>query len=172
MYFFLILGYIKNEIKRKYRTLLQCWWKMIYHIFYFYFVVAELPPLKLKHPFCGFKADDGPCKAMLKRFFFNIHTQQCEEFIYGGCEGNQNRFESLEECKEKCARGTFLAAFISQEPLGLLELIIDLIILRKKISANYFYTWRHLSFTFSHIFGVCFQLFIFYFFHISLYKVY
>ncbi|ELK04775.1 tissue factor pathway inhibitor [Pteropus alecto] len=63
---------------------------------------AELLPLKLVHPFCAFKADDGPCKAMLKRFFFNIHTQQCEEFIYGGCEGNQNRFESLEECKEKC----------------------------------------------------------------------
>lgn len=65
---------------------------------------AELPPLKLVHSFCAFKADDGPCKAMLKRFFFNVHTQQCEEFIYGGCEGNQNRFESLEECKEKCIR--------------------------------------------------------------------
>lgn len=65
---------------------------------------AELPPLKLVHAFCAFKADDGPCKAMLKRFFFNVHTQQCEEFIYGGCEGNQNRFESLEECKEKCTR--------------------------------------------------------------------
>ncbi|XP_054944916.1 tissue factor pathway inhibitor isoform X1 [Physeter macrocephalus] len=65
---------------------------------------AELPPLKLVHSFCALKADDGPCKAMIKSFFFNIHTQQCEEFIYGGCEGNQNRFESLEECKEKCTR--------------------------------------------------------------------
>ncbi|XP_006189298.1 tissue factor pathway inhibitor isoform X1 [Camelus ferus] len=65
---------------------------------------AELPPLKLVHSFCALKADDGPCKAMMKRFFFNIHTQQCEEFVYGGCEGNQNRFESLEECKEKCTR--------------------------------------------------------------------
>ncbi|XP_058156501.1 tissue factor pathway inhibitor isoform X3 [Dasypus novemcinctus] len=48
------------------------------------------------------KADNGPCRAMITRFFFNIHTQQCEDFIYGGCEGNQNQFESLEECKEKC----------------------------------------------------------------------
>nr|KAF6498190.1 tissue factor pathway inhibitor [Rousettus aegyptiacus] len=78
--------------------------------------VAELPPLKLKHPFCGFKADDGPCKAMLKRFFFNIHTQQCEEFIYGGCEGNQNRFESLEECKEKCAREKPDFCFLEEDP--------------------------------------------------------
>ncbi|XP_037705449.1 tissue factor pathway inhibitor isoform X3 [Choloepus didactylus] len=65
---------------------------------------TELPPLKLLNSFCALKADDGPCKAMIKRFFFNIHTQQCEEFIYGGCKGNQNRFESLEECKEKCVR--------------------------------------------------------------------
>ncbi|XP_073927347.1 tissue factor pathway inhibitor isoform X2 [Castor canadensis] len=63
---------------------------------------AELPPLKLVHSFCAMKADDGPCKALMRKFFFNIFTQQCEEFIYGGCEGNQNRFESLEECKEKC----------------------------------------------------------------------
>ncbi|KAM8901348.1 tissue factor pathway inhibitor isoform 3-T3 [Lycaon pictus] len=41
---------------------------------------------------------------MIRNYFFNIHTQQCEEFIYGGCEGNQNRFESLEECEEKCVR--------------------------------------------------------------------
>ncbi|XP_058567764.1 tissue factor pathway inhibitor [Neofelis nebulosa] len=61
-----------------------------------------LPPLKLAHSFCALKADNGPCRAILTKFFFNIHTQQCEEFIYGGCEGNQNRFESLEECEEKC----------------------------------------------------------------------
>ncbi|KAB0395859.1 hypothetical protein E2I00_008460 [Balaenoptera physalus] len=94
---------------------------------------AELPPLKLVHSFCALKADDGPCKAMIKRFFFNIHTQQCEEFIYGGCEGNQNRFESLEECKEKCTRGRFLETLITQKPLELLDLIIDLIILEKKL---------------------------------------
>ncbi|XP_003406008.1 tissue factor pathway inhibitor isoform X1 [Loxodonta africana] len=63
-----------------------------------------LPPLKLINSFCALKADDGPCKARMKRFFFNIHTRQCEEFFYGGCEGNENRFESLEECKEKCTR--------------------------------------------------------------------
>ncbi|ELW66614.1 Tissue factor pathway inhibitor [Tupaia chinensis] len=61
-----------------------------------------LSPQKLMHSFCAMKADDGPCKAMMKKFFFNVLTLQCEEFVYGGCEGNQNRFESLEECKEKC----------------------------------------------------------------------
>lgn len=98
--------------------------------FYFYLVDAKLPPMKPIHSFCAMKADDGPCKAMMKRFFFNINTQQCEEFIYGGCEGNQNRFESLEECKEKCTRGRCLEMLITQEHLGLLlNQIIYLIIL-------------------------------------------
>ncbi|XP_017400531.1 tissue factor pathway inhibitor isoform X1 [Cebus imitator] len=65
----------------------------------------ELPPLKFRHTFCAYKADDGPCKAWMKRYFFNVFTRQCEEFIYGGCEGNQNRFDSLEECEEMCATG-------------------------------------------------------------------
>ncbi|XP_012634926.1 tissue factor pathway inhibitor isoform X2 [Microcebus murinus] len=85
---------------------------------------TALPPLKPLHSFCALKADDGPCKAMMKRFFFNIFTQQCEEFVYGGCEGNQNRFDSLEECKKICVRDygkkftktTFREAEYSEKP--------------------------------------------------------
>ncbi|KAM6178395.1 tissue factor pathway inhibitor-like [Rhynchocyon petersi] len=64
-----------------------------------------LPPLKLVNSFCALKMDSGPCRAMIVRYYFNILTQECEEFLYGGCNGNQNRFETLEECKEKCAGG-------------------------------------------------------------------
>lgn len=87
-----------------------------FHIFYFYLVDVELPPLKLLHSFCALKPDNGPCRAMIKQFFFNIHTQQCEEFMYGGCEGNQNRFATLEDCQEKCIEGRFLETLITQEP--------------------------------------------------------
>lgn len=63
---------------------------------------AALPPLKLGHSFCAMKADDGPCKAIHIRYFFNIKSRKCEEFEYGGCHGNENNFQTLEECQKKC----------------------------------------------------------------------
>ncbi|XP_032921240.1 tissue factor pathway inhibitor isoform X3 [Catharus ustulatus] len=68
-----------------------------------HFVGAAWPPLKLVNPFCAMKADDGPCKAIHKRYFFNIKNRKCEVFEYGGCHGNDNNFLTLEECQEKCA---------------------------------------------------------------------
>ncbi|XP_041495730.1 tissue factor pathway inhibitor isoform X2 [Microtus oregoni] len=62
-------------------------------------------PMKPKQTFCAMKVEDGPCKAMIRSYFFNILTQQCEEFIYGGCRGNENRFETVEECKAACLPG-------------------------------------------------------------------
>ncbi|XP_065606744.1 tissue factor pathway inhibitor isoform X1 [Cyrtonyx montezumae] len=61
-----------------------------------------LPPLKLGHSDCALKADEGPCKAIHTRFYFNIKSRECEIFEYGGCHGNANNFLTLEECQNKC----------------------------------------------------------------------
>uniref|UniRef100_G1P9X1 BPTI/Kunitz inhibitor domain-containing protein n=1 Tax=Myotis lucifugus TaxID=59463 RepID=G1P9X1_MYOLU len=60
------------------------------------------PAAGLVHQFCAYRADPGPCKALLPKFFFNVFSGQCEAFMYGGCRGNQNRFESQEACRERC----------------------------------------------------------------------
>nr|XP_022311780.1 four-domain proteases inhibitor-like isoform X1 [Crassostrea virginica] len=49
----------------------------------------------------------GPCRAAFRRFWYNRRTNQCERFIYGGCRGNENNFETLQECQTRCQRNTY-----------------------------------------------------------------
>ena len=51
---------------------------------------------------CSLPKVVGPCRAAFPRWFFNIKTRRCERFIYGGCEGNANNFNSLAECLNTC----------------------------------------------------------------------
>ncbi|XP_053405367.1 actinia tenebrosa protease inhibitors-like isoform X2 [Mercenaria mercenaria] len=62
--------------------------------------VCELPKKISGH--CNLPSAQGPCNGHFQRFFFNIQTCQCEEFIYGGCGGNENRYETLQECRAVC----------------------------------------------------------------------
>ncbi|MCJ8740051.1 hypothetical protein PDJAM_G00054360 [Pangasius djambal] len=52
---------------------------------------------------CIVPADSGPCRAAFQMFYFEPSTQSCQEFIYGGCRGNKNRYNTLEECMSNCA---------------------------------------------------------------------
>jgi hypothetical protein len=51
---------------------------------------------------CGLPPDPGPCDGAFPRWFFNSESGECEEFTYGGCEGNANNFETLEACETAC----------------------------------------------------------------------
>lgn len=51
---------------------------------------------------CQLPAVTGPCRALHLRFFFNSDTSQCEKFVYGGCDGNRNNFETVEACENTC----------------------------------------------------------------------
>uniref|UniRef100_A0AC34FL00 BPTI/Kunitz inhibitor domain-containing protein n=1 Tax=Panagrolaimus sp. ES5 TaxID=591445 RepID=A0AC34FL00_9BILA len=55
-----------------------------------------------KNPICFLDAEIGPCFALYRPYFFNKKTGKCEEFVYGGCKGNSNRFETIEECEKQC----------------------------------------------------------------------
>nr|AAC19410.1 unknown [Cyprinus carpio] len=54
------------------------------------------------HHSCALKKDEGPCKALKDRFYFDTDTGRCESFEYGGCQGNENNFETLQECEKMC----------------------------------------------------------------------
>lgn len=51
---------------------------------------------------CWANAETGPCRAMLPRWYFVKEEGRCAPFIYGGCGGNRNNFESEEYCLSVC----------------------------------------------------------------------
>lgn len=51
---------------------------------------------------CSKPKETGPCKSIHPRFYFDSNEQNCKEFIYGGCLGNENNFEELSDCEDKC----------------------------------------------------------------------
>jgi len=50
---------------------------------------------------CKLPRETGNCTKSLKRWWFNNDT--CQEFYYSGCDGNANRFVTLEQCIQNCA---------------------------------------------------------------------
>ncbi|XP_076052584.1 uncharacterized protein LOC143032008 isoform X1 [Oratosquilla oratoria] len=55
-----------------------------------------------KDDVCYQKFDIGPCDSIEERFGFDVEMGRCRDFVYGGCGGNSNNFETLEECKGAC----------------------------------------------------------------------
>jgi hypothetical protein len=51
---------------------------------------------------CSLPPEPGPCEAAFPRFYFDAAQGECLPFTYGGCEGNANNFETLDECYAEC----------------------------------------------------------------------
>ncbi|NWR88904.1 TFPI2 inhibitor, partial [Furnarius figulus] len=51
---------------------------------------------------CLLPPDDGPCRALVPRWYYDRHTQSCQEFTYGGCYGNANNFLTFDDCEKNC----------------------------------------------------------------------
>ncbi|EYC11231.1 hypothetical protein Y032_0051g2089 [Ancylostoma ceylanicum] len=51
---------------------------------------------------CSMPKERGPCDKYELRFYFNAEVKECKYFFWGGCEGNGNNFEKVEECESAC----------------------------------------------------------------------
>ncbi|XP_030056420.1 tissue factor pathway inhibitor 2 [Microcaecilia unicolor] len=65
-------------------------------------VLRVLGTLLDNREICLLPSDDGPCNALSFRYYYDRYSQSCEEFAYGGCEGNANNFLTLEDCETTC----------------------------------------------------------------------
>uniref|UniRef100_A0A915KWW4 BPTI/Kunitz inhibitor domain-containing protein n=1 Tax=Romanomermis culicivorax TaxID=13658 RepID=A0A915KWW4_ROMCU len=44
----------------------------------------------------------GHCRDVHLRFSYDQETKECKKFIYGGCRGNENSFDTEGHCKRVC----------------------------------------------------------------------
>ncbi|CAI5451245.1 unnamed protein product [Caenorhabditis angaria] len=51
---------------------------------------------------CSLPKQRGPCDKYELRFYFNADLNECKYFFWGGCEGNTNNFERVEDCESAC----------------------------------------------------------------------
>lgn len=48
----------------------------------------------------------GPCDGYYPSWYYDPNRRQCLQFIYGGCLGNNNKFQTLQECESLCSQTT------------------------------------------------------------------
>ena len=51
---------------------------------------------------CDQPKEIGPCRAAIPRWHYDPRSRSCAQFLYGGCQGNQNNFERQDECERRC----------------------------------------------------------------------
>ncbi len=54
---------------------------------------------------CNAPPESGTCNAYFQAWYHDPATGVCKPFVYGGCGGNDNRYDSLEACQKSCSGG-------------------------------------------------------------------
>ncbi|THD28325.1 Kunitz-CH [Fasciola hepatica] len=51
---------------------------------------------------CLLPVESGPCLGGIRSWAWDSRQRECVPFVYGGCEGNDNRFDSKSSCEYNC----------------------------------------------------------------------
>lgn len=52
---------------------------------------------------CTLPPHTGPCRASFTRWFYDPLQQKCQTFTFGGCDANDNNYETQQECTQTCS---------------------------------------------------------------------
>lgn len=51
---------------------------------------------------CFLAPDKGPCENFEEIYYYNSN-EGCMKFKYGGCDGNENKFKTFQDCERECS---------------------------------------------------------------------
>ncbi|VFV16884.1 wap four-disulfide core domain [Lynx pardinus] len=60
--------------------------------------------LDLHQDICDMPKETGPCMAFFHRWWYDKEKGTCSRFIYGGCKGNNNNFQTKDMCQNMCSK--------------------------------------------------------------------
>ncbi|KAM6199997.1 collagen alpha-3(VI) chain isoform 6-T7 [Sarcoramphus papa] len=70
----------------------------------------QQPPLEKRFSsvtdICRLQKDEGTCRNFVLKWYYDPETKSCARFWYGGCGGNENRFNTQKECEKVCTPGS------------------------------------------------------------------
>ncbi len=52
---------------------------------------------------CALPRVSGMCEAYMPSWGYDRSSGKCHQFVYGGCQGNENRFGTKDECELRCS---------------------------------------------------------------------
>ncbi|CAG5031747.1 unnamed protein product [Parnassius apollo] len=52
--------------------------------------------------FCTVQPDAGVCLSLGTKYYYDINNRECKDFLYGGCGGNRNKFDTKQSCLGEC----------------------------------------------------------------------
>ncbi|XP_069814429.1 collagen alpha-4(VI) chain-like [Dendropsophus ebraccatus] len=52
---------------------------------------------------CTLNKEEGDCQDYALKWWYDADRNECDQFWYGGCGGNKNRFETQEQCMVACS---------------------------------------------------------------------
>uniref|UniRef100_A0AAY5K920 BPTI/Kunitz inhibitor domain-containing protein n=1 Tax=Esox lucius TaxID=8010 RepID=A0AAY5K920_ESOLU len=61
-------------------------------------------PLDLNLDLCLLPMSEGACSEYVLLWYYHPPSRACRPFVYGGCEGNRNRFNTRQECQRRCGK--------------------------------------------------------------------
>ncbi|KAM9550077.1 collagen alpha-3(VI) chain isoform 4-T4 [Guaruba guarouba] len=62
---------------------------------------------------CRLQKEEGTCRNFVLKWYYDPATKSCARFWYGGCGGNDNRFNTQKECEKFCVPGNINSGVVT-----------------------------------------------------------